>query len=535
MNKLRALIKASMSEGMHLFVYHAKDERSKKVLPIFLASCLWFAIFGYSAMMMESLKATGTEYALLSLFVIFTALMTVIEGIYKSSSLMFSCKDNDMLLAMPLKRSTIVFLRVWKFYVFEVLYNALFITPVILVYLLHAKPGAEFLVVAALMVFILPIIPVAISCVAGAISTAVSLRAKHKNLAQTVATFVFLIVVLIFSFGFNGMMDGLGSVAADLNTKIVKVYYQARAIVDLARGFSFGELIGFLAVNLAVVGAVILVMGRFYFQIVSRINVAPRAEIKGKLEFAPRKPMWAVARKEIRRYFNTPVLVSNTWIGLMLFLLAVGAACLKSDELIAMVTAEEDFPITAEQIYTFLPTATIVLVTFSSLLTYITTTMISLEREAFNTLKALPISGTKALLAKVLASLILTVPALIAGALAMAIRFRFGWVETGLILAAALILPLATELFGILVDLKYARFDAESDAEIVKQSTGVMVSAFAGLGVVVPTIAVTVAIAVVFGQLAGMLVLDGAYIIICLGLWWALKKRGEKRWQELSA
>ena len=69
----------------------------------------------------------------------------------------------------------------------------------------------------------------------------------------------------------------------------------------------------------------------------------------------------------------------------------------------------EDFPLTAEQIGTYLPSVNVALVLFASLMTYITATTLSLEGKAFNLLKTLPISGRKVLTAKVFAAMLIMV------------------------------------------------------------------------------------------------------------------------------
>ncbi|MBQ8996754.1 hypothetical protein IJ095_01860 [Candidatus Saccharibacteria bacterium] len=535
MRRWRSLLRAAMSEGMRLFRYRAKDEKSKRALPIFLASVLWLSIFGYAETMMASLKTTGTEFALLSIFTLFTAVMTLIEGIYKSGSLMFSCRDNDLLMSLPLGRSTIVFLRVFKFYVFEVIYNALFLTPALVVYPIQVRPGMEFLAVAAVMIFVLPIIPVVMASAVGAITTALSTRFAKKNLAQTLLSFVFLAAALGLSVKIGQFTDGVGEIAAGLSARIETIYYPARVVVRLATEFDALMLLRFITINLVVMAAFVIIAGKFYFRIISRVNVGSAKTKTKKVAFSSQTQTGALVRKEIRRYFNTPVLVTNTWIGLLIFLVAVGAVCLKADELAAKLVTELELGLTAEEIFSYAPAIATALVAFSSLLTYIATTMISLEGATFNLLKTLPVSGLRVLMGKVLAALVLTVPALIVGSLAMAARFKFGAAETVLVLLSSLLLPLATELFGILVDLRYARFDAESDAETVKQSTGVMVSSFTGLGMVILTISLFSMAVVAVGQIMGMAILCGVYLLICLGLLWRLKKRGERRYGKLVA
>ena len=534
MRKWWSLARAAMTEGMRLFTYRAKDEKSKKVLPLALVGIAFLAIFSYAQTMMWSLKGENLQYTVLTMFIAFTAIMTLIEGVYKSSGLLFKCRDDDLLLALPLKKSEIVGLRIFKFYVFEVLYNALFISPAILAYMLNAAWGAGFIVAVAMMLLALPVIPVALSCVIGAATTIISTRFKKQDAMQTVLTLIFLTLIIVVSFKAGGFIEEFGKVAESLNAKIIELYYPARAIVNgTILRFNAKEVLKFIVVNMAVVAGLVFALGKFYFRIVSRANANETASTKKPLIFKHRSQVGAIVKKELNRYFNTPVLVSNTCMGLLLFLVAVVAIVIKSEKPIAMLMAE-DF-LTVEEIYAYMPTVNMALVLFAGLLTFISTTMFSLEGGAFNLLKTMPISGRKVIFAKVLSAMLIIVPFLLAGDLILMAKFKFGSIETIMILVATIIVPLATEMLGILIDLKYTRFDAESDAEVVKQSTGVLISSFVGLGMTVGTISITVVLVAIFGQIIGMMLTNGMFLLIVAGLWLRLWKTGESQYRKLSA
>ena len=208
MSKLFSLVKAAMSEGMNIFTYHAKDEKSKRTVPLALAGVAFLSIFIYTNTLTVGMRETGTQYAILALFAFATSLLTIFEGIAKSGSLLFDCRDNDMLLAMPIKKSRIVFLRILKFYVFELIYNSLFLAPAILSYMLNVNVDMWFYVTAITMVVLLPIIPVAISCTIGAITSALSAKFIKRNTTQVVLQVIvalaFLVAILIGSFKASG-------------------------------------------------------------------------------------------------------------------------------------------------------------------------------------------------------------------------------------------------------------------------------------------------------------------------------------------
>ena len=106
MKKLFSLIRATMSEGMNLFKINTKKSSAftKAALPIFLSLVLMFAFYTYSDRLMEILVPMNLEYIALSIFAVGISVVTLIEGVYKSGNLLFNCKDDNLLLSLPIKK-----------------------------------------------------------------------------------------------------------------------------------------------------------------------------------------------------------------------------------------------------------------------------------------------------------------------------------------------------------------------------------------------------------------------------------------------
>lgn len=536
MSKLSSLLRAIMSDGVQLFNYRAKTERSRRTMPLLLGLLTGIMMLFSAIALTSELKGDGIETTILSLYTIITTVIIVMEGVYKSGDLLFKPRDNDMLLAMPIPRFTIVFARIIKFYLFEMLYCLIFLLPAIIAYIINVDVGATFYLLAITMLVLVPVIPISISCLIGLLSSAVSSRFKHKTILQVIFSFIILFAFAAIILLANTTSDFDGRSLATFSDGISAYYYPASAFVDLTTNFNLWQYLIFVVVNLAVVAVTVFIISRFYFQIVTRLSTAKRAEnANTKYNFTRHSQTFAIVKKEITKYFNTPVLLTNTAVGLVLFVVAVGALCIQFEDLVASITSSGEFPLTTDEIHSFMPSVAFGLVAFTSLMTFITTTMISLEGKAFNLLKSMPISGRKVLMTKVLAAMLLIVPVTALGVFAMCFRFQFGVLETILVLIAVIATPLVTELIGILIDLKYARFDAESDAVVVKQSAGVLVSTFLGLGMVLVTISLTFALVFITGQIAGLAMMDAIFVIVALFLYFAIATRGEEKYAKLAA
>lgn len=538
MNKFASLLNATMAGGIQLFRYRGKTERSRRIVPVLLGAFIGLSMMMSASAMIVELKGDGLDSSVvLSIYTLLTAIIIVTEGVYKSGDLLFRPRDNDMLLAMPIPKSTIVAVRMVKFYLFELVYCMIILLPAMVAYAVNNEVGASYYLVAATMMLLVPIIPIAISCLVGLFTSAFSARFKRRTFLQVAISLVIMLGFAVMLFVAGMMPDGGSSSAMIASSKITEFYYPASAFASLVRDYGWWQYLVFVLVNLLVAVATVAVIGRFYFWTISRLETIRRTGVsKMKYRFTRHSQTMAIVRKELNRYFNTPVLLINTAMGLVLFIVVVVAICFKYDDIVgSLMSSMENFPLTPDEIYLHMPSVAMGLVAFASLMTFITVTTLSLEGRAFNTLKSLPISGIRVIMSKVLAAMLIIAPVTVLGGVMMAIRFQFGIVETVLVFVAAIAMPLVAELIGVLIDLKYAKFDAESDAVTVKQSAGVMVATFLGLIMVLFTISLLFAVVFLAGQLAGLIMLDAIFLIVTLFLLFAVGTRGEEKYTEMMA
>ena len=168
-------------------------------------------------------------------------------------------------------------------------------------------------------------------------------------------------------------------------------------------------------------------------------------------------------------------------------------------------------------------------VVFTSCMTCITSSMISLEGKSFNITKSLPVAPGKILLAKILTSDIITIPAILICDVIFFVVFKVAIIDIVLILLASIIMPTFTAILGILINLKYPKMDAISDTEVVKQSMSSMISVFIGMFIGM----LSVAAVIIGGNLFIILELLVFSIIVCI-LWNILKRYGVRRFKEIN-
>ena len=489
MKKIISLLRASMSEGMNLFRISTKKKNTftKILLPIILTFILMGVMYSYSELIIQQLKTVNMEFVLLTLFIVLTSVMTLIEGIYKSSNLLFNCKDDNMLFSLPIRKSTVLFIRVFKFYVFELLYNSVFLLPAITVYAIYMKPEIEYYIVSLIGLLLFPIIPILISCLIGTFISFVASKFKGKNFVQTAITVLFLLGIMYFSYNSDNLIMSIAQNASGINDFITKLYYPAGVFIELITKFNPIKLLEFIIVNLGLLIVTILVIGRVYFNINSNVKSIKIKKTNKKYKIKSLSPTKALIKKEFNRFINSTVFVTNAGFGLVLFVLGCILITIKFDSVTEMLI--KNMPnFTIDYVKSCLPIILFGFICFSSFMTSITSSMISLEGKSINILKSLPIKPYKIVKSKVLTAILIMLPCILIGDLIVFIRFKFDILSVILLLISSILFPLIAETIGIIINLKYPRMDAKNDTEVVKQSMSSSISVFIGMGIIGITI-----------------------------------------------
>lgn len=537
MNALITLLKASMFENMTLFKIKSEKKMkiSEKLLPLGL-TLMCFLLNGLMAQfIIEPLYENNLEHVLLTLFIIYTSAMTLIEGIYKSGSLLFNCKDDNLLLSLPIKKTIILLVRILKFYVFELLYNSLFLIPAMIVYAIHVNPSFTYYIVSIVALIVLPIIPVLLSCIIGGAISVYSSRFKFKSFAEIVVTTASLLAVLYVSMNFETVLGDIVRSAERINERIVSLYYPAGEYIRLILDFNITHLFIYILINVGLLVTIVYIFSKIYFNINSRIKVIKTSSKRKEYRVRTLKPLQSLIVKELNRFVKSPVYVTNSGFGLVLFIIGCVMIGMKYES-VAGILITENIKISIEQIQSYMSVILFGFISFTALMTSITSSMISLEGKAFNILKSFPVKPIKVIWAKILTAMIIMLPFLLVGNIIIIIKFRFSIFETIVVLASCIVLSLVAETIGIIVNLKYPRMNAENDTQVVKQSISTMISVFTGMIFSAITI-FTLYKCIIYNVSPWSIILGGlgVYVIIALLLLIYLYKYSIKDFLELNA
>lgn len=538
MSKIISLLKAVMSQDMNLFRYKLKKKSSKIssiMFPIFLAILVMAGIGTYAVMFAYELTPLNLTHVVLTMYIIFTVVITLIEGIYKTQGILFDAKDSDLLFSLPIKKSTIFFARIFKLLVFQYLYNLLFMLPAFAVYAYFENPGISFYLISIIMTLLIPIIPTIISALLGSIIKTISVKFKAQKLIQVLSTTIVFIGIFFLSFKLKDIITSVVQNAMSINNTLTNIYYPAKLYIRLIQDFKIQDFLMLLAINIIPAILFIYIASINYFKVISKSKeTSGSKKMKNNIQnIKTKSKIQALVSKEIKRYFSSTVYIFNTALGIILMLVITITLCVNLDGAINAVLEGEDIGLTMEQIKSYIPKIYFQIVIYTACMTSITSSSISLEGKSLYILKTIPIETRKIFKAKIITSNIITMPIMFVSEIIFYIIFRPEIKDIIFILLATIIMPTLTAIIGLLVNLKHPKLNASSDTEVVKQSASSGISVLIGmlLGMI------SIVTAVIFYNS-----IDLCYIIeltiltvITIVLWTILKKYGQKRFMQICS
>lgn len=532
--KLMSLLKAVLSQDMNMFKYSSGKNAStfkKIILPMLLFIIVSTSIGCYAYFIADLLAPLHLTNIMLSIFLAVVTILTFIEGIYKSQGILFEAKDNDMLFSLPIKKGTILFVRIFKLILFEYIYNLMFVLPAFVVYAYFEHPSINFYLISFIITILIPIIPTIASCIIGYIVKMLSSKFRSKKVMQTLLSSIVFIGIFFISLNLNSFLQDLISNATNINDALIKIYYPIGAYISLINKFdivTFGKL---LIINFVPFMIFILIGQKYYFKIISNSKESSTSINKNNKNkyIKVRKPIYALAQKEIKRYLSSTVYMLNTSFGLLLILILTIVLCFKGKEMV--VSLLSNYGITdAISIEMFFYS----LILFAGTLTSISSSSISLEGKTINITKALPINYKTILNSKILYCYIIELPFFLISEILFIIKFETTITYVIQILILTIVTIFLSAVIGLIINLKYPKLDASNDTEIVKQSMSSMISVFIGIvlfslsiiGIVFLSTNINMNICFTLHLLL--------FIIISIILYIILMKKGPKEYQNLN-
>lgn len=478
--QLIALTKVQLINMYGINVYkNIKDtkEKKKKLLLGLAYVILIIALMGYVGIMSYGYVYIGLGDILPAYLIMMASIIILCFSVFKAGDTIFQKNSYDIISSLPLKSSTIVISRFIRLYVESIILTLVVMLPAMVVYGILRKTSWTFYIIGLITTFFIPIIPITVSVFVGTLITALSARAKHKNIVSILLSVVLIVGVMIGSLSLSGIeenidIEHLQNILNKVLDMIKKVYPPA---VWLGKAMLTGDFILCLACLCGgfLVFTIVISLVSVNFKWINNGLYSTNAKHDYKMEtLGTSYLLGALYKREFKRYFSSSVYVVNTIISPIMAMLFSIALLITSPEEVEGIVRDFCMQSGIEvQIRNVFPMA---LATLFSMMP-ISAVSISMEGKQWWIAKTLPIKTKDLLNSKLLMSLSVMGPFYIISVIFISIGQRLGIVEIMWTIIVPLLSMLFSCVFAQTVNLKLPVFNWETEVAVVKQSASMFI------------------------------------------------------------
>lgn len=519
----------------------ANDSKQKRKLVTFMVfSLLATAMLIFLAVLMcvafgDVYWEMGGEKSLRnlpSLMYTMTVILILVMGLHNVRGVLFGFKDYQLLMSMPIKNSAIISAKLCFMYIVDLAATMTLLIPSYILYGWFMDAGVVFYLVNSLLLFVLPLIPLALALVVGTIITFLTARMRGQNILEIVLSLAFICLLFAMNTLSNKEIANVGAVAAQ--NPIAWVYIKASCDLNLY------AILGIIGVSIVVVAILFLVLERFY----KPLNSALMSK-HGKSDYVYKEQksgtvFGALFKREVRRYFSLPIYVLNTLSGgiiglIMPFMMFSNGIKLQTDgqtilqALDSMSLATGSFK-TIAILFVAMP----ILVASISATMPTTTPSISLEGKTFWILKSAPIGTKSVITSKLLLDYMIFLPFVALSEIVLGVAIKLPYYAVISFVLIGLFMVLFSGALGLYINICQPVFDWENQSKPIKQSIAAVYTLLINGAATLLLIGTCFAVYTYVGYLVAMIVVAVVALILAVISIILLYTRGIKKYNLIS-
>ena len=491
-----------------------------------------FAIIGGSTA--YQLTEKGLEEFSIFISVSLSMIIALMFGVMNSTRDARS-NDTDMLLAMPIPKSSIVISKLLGMYLLDVLCAMVMLVPSYLIVWLVGEGTVGVFIRGMIFTFLIPALPLFISLLVSALIGFLRKATKFGQLAATFMSFAVLFAYMIVVPNISSYAEKLDITPAESVTKMKQIlpfYWITEAIYS-------GDILCViltLLITLIPMGLAVYIHARG----LNGVDYHPDNSKKAR-DYKTASPRKAVLKMEFRRYFSSANYIMNTLLGTLFLVVFTVYIAVKGTPDVSVL---EDININGETMqklsqFSGLAWAAVwaLLIDLFAAITYTTPPSVSLEGKRIWLNKSLPIATKDILFSKLMVSVMIFQPISIVCAVVLSIVSRSGILPCILIIVLTCLFHLLCSMVGLIYGLVFVRLDWTNEAQVIKNGfaiiltmvTSAIIGILSAIGLAVGLVIGTDP--VLYGVLGGEIVIIGG---LCFGAYAIITHYGVKKYESLN-
>lgn len=470
-----------------------KKQRSRWliVLLLFAFGSIAFSVGFMTYALYDFFSPLNQADAILPLALGATSVVIFLFGVLYTVSVMYHADDVPILLGLPLRPYQILGAKFLTLVVYEYLFEACILLPVLVAYGIKSGSGALYIVYSVVLFALLPVIALVMASVIVMLVMRFTRFGKNKQ----VFNFISGIVVVIVAIGFNiamqtaarhidgdqllALTSGQASLASLMSRIFPGVGFAATALSQSAQIAGLWNLLLFVLCT-AAAAAVFLGVGQLiYFKGLAGVteSSAKRKRLSSEAfsKQTVKTPVYkAYVVKELRLLMRSPVAFLNCvfinimWPVLILIMLLGGGQLSMLRPMIAQMDGGQLIAILAG------------LAAFVSSSNAVASTAISREGKTLYFTKYIPVALGKQLSAKAMTAVVLSGIGLVLQT-ALAVALGVGVATAAAALVVGLVAASACSYAGLMIDAARPKLSWINEQQAIKQNINVMLHMLLGV------------------------------------------------------
>ena len=523
---LRILIKAQLQSVLASLTRTSRGKRlsvAGAVLLIAFLAVIYLSFFGFTFYALAlALPGMGLGWFYFALAAIMAFALGFIGSVFTAQQQLFAARDNELLLAMPIRPRDILGARMAVLLLLDYAFTLVVLLPAGVVWLMVVGGTAGGVFGFVLSALLLPLIIMCFTCLFAWLLALISSRMRNKTVITLVLYLAFLAAYFYFYMNLQQLLTELIANSEQIAGAFVAVY-PLYAFGQASLG-SWLHIAGFAACCVIPFALVYAILSRGFLAVTTR-----RPSVK-KLVYRERALKTsgvgaALLRKELGRFAANGMYILNAAMGSVLTVAAAVALIIYRDE--------------AMQLLSVLPEgmgegAVILALCFLNATDVISAPSISLESKTLWLLKSLPVPAWRILMAKVYLHLVIALPPTLIASACCCIALPFPPAGAAMVVLIPALTCVFGALLGVAVNLRYPKFDYINETAVIKNSMSVTVTLF-GSWALLAAAALLYGLALhrVMGMTAYLYICAALLAALCAALYLSLRRSGARRFAEL--
>ena len=484
-NRLRALFGSMVGKGKGGEVKKASVGKivGFAILYAYLALVFIGLAVGAAVIFASAFLGEGGDWIYFAIFSLASLTVVFVLSIFETKSELFECKDNDLLLSMPIKPRDIVVSRIVVVLIYNYFTAAIVMLPAVVVYAIFTLNPLG--IIGGLLVSLLiPLLGTAFASAVGYLLALICRKIKNKTFITVALALAFLGA---YFWAYTSLLDNMDAIIGNLAEALPELEGSVLYFIGNASLLSPVPFLTALLVSFAAAFVAYALISHSYIKLITETSGASSRAYKAE-RLKSGSALSALVKKELRHLLSNANYILNSCLGIIFMLVAAVVAVLKRAEL-AMI-GEELFGTSAALVGIIAAGLTIM-----SSMCMMSACSLSLEGKRLWILKSIPVAARTAVLSKALPQAALMLPVSIVSAIVVTFATAAPFYYYPIAIIAVSAASIGFSFLGTIINVLFPKFEFENEVQPIKQSLSVFLTMVINMVVSLAVIFVSIILA----------------------------------------